>query len=84
MALVSGQVLDAAGQPVAGAVLVWAAGPVALPDIALLSADDGRFTLAAPAPGRYTLACRSDTHGQTQATFDVAAGTVTLLLRLPR
>ena len=79
----SGQVLDAAGRPVAGAVLAWVAGPVPLPDIALLSGADGSFTITAPVAGRYLLACNSDQHGQLQSAVDVAIGASAVVLRLP-
>ncbi|HWL50164.1 MAG TPA: carboxypeptidase-like regulatory domain-containing protein [Acidimicrobiia bacterium] len=34
--------------------------PIPLPDIAVLTDDDGRFSLHAPTPGTYELACHAD------------------------
>lgn len=82
--LITGHVLDAHGRPVAGARLDWVEAPVALPDQALLSGPDGRFTLAVPAAGRYRLRATSDAHGQAEAALDARPGTLTLQLRLPR
>jgi hypothetical protein len=75
-AVVSGRVLDHRGRPLAGARVGFAAGPagVALPDTMLLTDAQGRFALGAPAPGRYTLACHSDSDGSTQVAVDVTAG----------
>jgi hypothetical protein len=76
-AVLSGQVLDAQGQPVSGArVFVRGApGPVfaAVQDIALLTSGDGRFTLSLPGPGRYELACSDDALGTTSAVVAVVA-----------
>ncbi len=69
---VAGTVLDGAGRPVGGATVMWASGPVPLPEVALLTPADGRFVLSAPVPGRYTLSCRSGTGGH--ATQDVVVG----------
>ena len=69
---VAGTVLDRAGRPAAGATVMWLQGPVALPDVALLTQADGSFVMSAPVPGQYRLACRGDTGGQ--ATLDVTVG----------
>lgn len=82
--LITGQVLDARGRPVAGARLDWVQAPVGLPDVALLSGADGGFTLAVPAAGRYRLRASSDTHGQVEADLDARPGTLHLDLHLPR
>ena len=82
--LIHGRVVDAHGQPVAQARVGWADGPVALPDVMLLSDAQGRFTLAAPAPGHYTLQCHSDAHGQARLAVQAAGQPLTLTLRLPR
>jgi hypothetical protein len=51
---VHGRVADAAGAPVAGALIVVVESSVAVPEIALQTDADGRFALALP-PGRFTL-----------------------------
>ncbi|GAA0484126.1 carboxypeptidase-like regulatory domain-containing protein [Streptomyces sp. NPDC046215] len=58
--VISGVVRDAAGDPVAGARVAFTDGPRPLPDIAALTDGEGHFSLAAPAEGTYTLACRTD------------------------
>ena len=54
-ALITGRVAQIGGQPIAGARVLFASGPGALPDIAALTDGAGRFSLAAPWPGEYTL-----------------------------
>jgi hypothetical protein len=55
--VISGTVIDARGQPVGGARVFIAEAPVPVPDIAALTGENGRFTLTAPAPGRYVVSC---------------------------
>ena len=69
---VTGTVQDSAGQPVGGATVMWAGGPVPLPEVALLTPADGSSVLSAPVAGHYTLRCRSDMGAQV--TQDVAVG----------
>jgi Carboxypeptidase regulatory-like domain len=80
-AVVSGRVLDAQGEPVSGARVFVLKAPGPVPDIALLTGDDGRFTLSLPMPGRYELACDSDVHGTTSAPVEVGASHATLDLQ---
>lgn len=56
MAALSGTVLGADGAPLAGARVMLARAPAAMPDIALVTGSDGRFLLGAPDPGRYEIA----------------------------
>lgn len=72
MTTISGQVLDPEGRPIGGAAVYIVASPVSMPDIAQLTDDEGRFTLSAPAPGRYTVGARSDRWGAAQAEVEVA------------
>ena len=83
-ATLSGTVLDAAGQPVAGArvYLVDAPGPV--PDMAVLTGADGRFALGAARPGWYDVACSTDAGGSASARVEVGARGATVELRLAR
>lgn len=81
--LVHGHVVDKQGRPVAGARISWASGPVALPEVMLLSDGDGGFTLSAPAPGRYELRCDSDDHGSAQQALQASGKALKLRLQLP-
>ena len=57
--VLAGRVLDPAGHPVAHARVLVLAGPGPVPDIAQLTAADGRFALPAPRAGRYRLAAHA-------------------------
>jgi hypothetical protein len=68
-ALIAGRVLQSGGRPIAGARVLFTSGPVALPDIAALTDDTGRFSLAAPWPGDYVLEVVADGfHSQRVST----------------
>ncbi len=58
--IVTGVVTDRDGNAVPAARVSFAAGPVALPDVAALTDSRGAFTLSAPAPGTYTVHCVAD------------------------
>lgn len=45
--------------------------PGAMPDIAQLTDGDGRFTVGAALPGRYTLGVRADAFGETRQDVEV-------------
>jgi hypothetical protein len=63
---VSGVVTDDAGRPLAEVAVAFAGAPVPVPEIAVLTGPDGRFVLAAPAAGTYTVAVNAPGHaGQT-------------------
>jgi hypothetical protein len=64
MAVIAGRVVDARGQPVAGAAVYVVSAPSPQPDIAPITDADGRFTLGADAVGAYVLGARSDTAGE--------------------
>ena len=70
-ATISGRVVDAAGRPVAGATVYTVSAPVPMPDIAALTDGDGRFSVAAPVPGRYEIGCRSGAQGSATAGVSV-------------
>ena len=67
----AGYVRDAAGAPVEHARVAFADAPVPVPDVALLTGPDGRFALAAPAPGDYELAVAADGYTQARVAVDV-------------
>jgi protocatechuate 3,4-dioxygenase beta subunit len=71
VALVSGSVRDAVGAPVAGARVAFADAPVAVPDVALLTDAEGRFALAAPAPGGYELSVAADGYAPAHVAVEV-------------
>jgi len=57
--------------PVMEARVFFGTAPVPLPDIAALSDDDGRFSLFAPAPGRYEIVCHADGYDPVTVPVDV-------------
>ena len=70
MALIAGKVVDENGKPVGGARVMFTRSPVALPDIAAMTAEDGTFTLSAPVNGTYEISTFTDAQ-QGKAAVDV-------------
>jgi hypothetical protein len=54
-----GTVTGPDGAKIAEASVYFIEGPVPLPDIAQLTDEEGRFRLAAPAPGTYRIGARA-------------------------
>lgn len=77
--LIRGTVADAAGGPAAGAAIYVSAAPRPMPDIAQLTGDDGRFVVAAPAPGRYVIGARA---GDAAGDAAVDVGTTDVELHI--
>jgi hypothetical protein len=71
--LLSGVVVDTAGQPVADARVALAAAPVEVPDIAVLTGEDGRFSIGVPVPGAYRVTAHAD-QGHAEEAVDVERG----------
>ena len=71
MPLVSGRVVDREGRPVAGARVFFSSGPAAWQDIALVTGDDGSYTMAAPSEGNYEITTIADELGTAKAAIDV-------------
>lgn len=71
MANIKGQVLDPKGRPVTEASVYFTASPVALPDVAQLTDEDGRFSLTVSIFGIYRLAVRSDEWGVIERVFEI-------------
>lgn len=71
MTLLTGRVTGPGGRPLADAAIHFLEGPVPLPDVAQLTAEDGRFGLAAPAPGTYRLRVDAPGFGARTVTVDV-------------
>jgi hypothetical protein len=69
--IIAGVVQDAKGRPIGSARVFFVEGPVALPDIAALTDDGGRFVLSAPVPGTYRLEVASEGFTPTTAVVDV-------------
>ncbi len=72
--LIIGKVVDSSGTPMAGARILFLSGPVALPDVASLTNEQGQFVLAAPAAGVYRIRCISDSHGELEQELQINAG----------
>jgi hypothetical protein len=53
--VIYGIVLNRAGKPVSDARVYFTASPVAVPDVAQLTAENGTFALSAPVPGTYEI-----------------------------
>ena len=70
--LIQGEVVDAAGQPVALARVAVEDGPGPIQDIGLLTGADGHFTLAVPGAGVYTVGVHADAYVPVRTT--VTAG----------
>jgi len=66
--LITGVVRDVTGNPVPDASVYLTGGPEPYPDIAVLSAADGSFTLAVRADGVYTVQCRTPDGGVSEAS----------------
>lgn len=73
MPLISGKVVDEKGNAVAWARVMFSRAPVAMPEIAALTAEDGSFSVAVPQPGEYELATASDEQGTATTVVDVTA-----------
>lgn len=61
-----GRVVDSSGAPVANATIAIVTSTVPIPEIALLSDEDGRFALRLP-PGRFMLRAHGPEGGMGEA-----------------
>jgi hypothetical protein len=73
MPLVSGVVKSQDGRPVANAMVSFVQAPVAVPEIALLTGEDGSFQLNAPSPGTYVMGANHPEEGAGQQQTVVGA-----------
>lgn len=62
------------GDAVAEARVFFTVSPVGVPDVALLTDGEGRFTMHAPTPGHYELSCHSDGLEPAMVAIDLGAG----------
>lgn len=76
-----GRVVDAHGDPVPDARVALGAGPVPVPDIAVLTGSDGGFWFDAPVPGAYLVNAYSDDGSAQAQVVAPAAEPVELRLR---
>jgi hypothetical protein len=71
------------GRPVAGASVMFASGPVPLPDIAQLTNAQGAFSLAAPVEGTYRIFVNTPEAGTAEREVAVVgAAEVSIVIRL--
>jgi hypothetical protein len=68
---VSGRVVGPDANPVAGASVMFASGPVPLADIAQLTDAEGRFSLAAPVQGVYRILVNAGDAGTAEREVKV-------------
>jgi len=57
---ISGQVKNMEGLAIVDAKIYFKKGPVALPDIAVLTNQTGHFSLSFPSAGTYVIECTAD------------------------
>jgi hypothetical protein len=72
--LISGLVTDESNVPIAMARVFVTASPVALPDIAALTGEDGVFRFSVAAAGHYTIGCAADGFSPATATVLASPG----------
>jgi hypothetical protein len=70
--IISGRVHEPNGTPAIGARIYFLAAPVAIADMALITDQNGQFTLPAPAPGTYQIGCTADGFAPATVTVNVA------------
>ena len=80
--IIQGVVADPSGQPVPGAVVMVAAAPVPVPDIAALTDATGRFSIMVSAPGTYRLLIQG-ANAMTETTVSVHTEAVEVRAELP-
>lgn len=69
--LVTGVVVDSGGNPIEDARAYFLEGPSPVPDIAVLTDGDGRFTLSAPVPGTYRLQVAAEDFSPVTRVLDI-------------
>ena len=71
---IHGQVVDPQGNPVTEAAVYIAAAPVNMPDVALLTDEQGNFVIGAPVTGRYEIGARSEPWVAVEVKVEVQEG----------
>lgn len=82
--LISGTVRGPNGKPVSGARCFFIEGPVAFPEVAAVTDDEGAFSLTAPAPGKWVVSCAADDLSGQTATVNASGKTARLDFQLKR
>jgi multidrug efflux pump subunit AcrA (membrane-fusion protein) len=77
--IVTGRVIGPDGRPIAGASVMFARGPVALPDIAQITDTKGRFALTAPANGTYRVLVNAPDLASVEHEVEVGGNVGTIL-----
>lgn len=72
--LITGEVRDPQGRPAAQARVFFVSSPVPVPDIAMLTGADGKFTLSVPAGGVYQIGINADNCAPLTTTVTVTEG----------
>ena len=70
--LIHGVVTNERDDPIEWASVVFVEAPVDVPDIAAVTDEQGKFTVSAPAPGRYRLRCQAAGHQPATLTVEVS------------
>jgi len=68
---ISGRVQESNGRPAIGARIYFLNAPVAVADMAIITDQQGRFTLPAPTPGTYEVGCTFDGFAPVTVKVDV-------------
>ncbi len=84
MALISGIVVDRDGHPIADARVAFTGGPVPMPDLAMLTDDQGQFTIAVPVHGTYELTFTADPHPPQSAVVVVHEDQANVTVTIPQ
>lgn len=58
--VITGVVRDNAGKPIADARIYFTDSPMPLPDIAMLTDGNGKYSLSVPSAGKYTIGYNAD------------------------
>ena len=72
--VISGSVYSASRHAVSGARVYFTSGPVALPDITILSDAQGKFSLSVPVAGTYQIGCTADGFSPKTSKVEVKSG----------
>lgn len=81
---IAGLVRGGTGEPVPQARVVFESAPAAVPDIAVLTDADGRFTLGTVGAGDYLLSAHAEGYEPTRAAVVVGDAPVSVDLRMTK
>ncbi len=80
--LIHGVVIDEDEEPVEWASVLFIDGPIPLPDVAVVSNENGGFILTAPVAGSYRILCLAPDRETTELTIDIAHHDVSITCQL--